>query len=140
MKLLNTKAHAIFDYLFVLILFLSPRLFKLMDFAFSQPAVWIIPSLVALMKASLAVVSDYEGGLYRWIPMYMHRYTDMALGMLLLVSPWAFGFAPMAFIPHVVLGGAIVLVALFTRTEPRVEAAGKRSREPLQFKTQGHKN
>lgn len=137
MKLLNTKAHAIFDYLFVLILFLSPRLFNLMDFAISHPAVWIIPSLVALMKASLAVITDYEGGLYRWIPMYKHRYADMLLGMMLLVSPWAFDFAPMAFLPHVVLGGAIVLVALFTRTEPRILPARKRKREPLIFKTQG---
>lgn len=135
MNIISTKAHAILDYALVLLLFLSPRLFKLMDYSDTNPAVWIVPSSIAVLIASSAVMTDYEGGLFRWLPMQFHLYADLALGFILAISPWLFGFADFAFFPHLIIGVVIIITSMLTKKRT-VYSVAREPREPFIYKSE----
>jgi len=62
-----------------------------------------------------ALLTDYELGVVRQIPMKMHLTMDAILGLLL--APWLFDFAGLVWIPHVVLGLG-EFMGLMTKTQP----------------------
>jgi hypothetical protein len=73
-----------------------------------------------LIGASL--LTDYELGVVRMIPMPVHLGFDVAAGLLLAVSPWLFGFADRVWVPYVVFGLAEIAAGLMTRTVPETTA------------------
>ncbi len=119
MRIISTKVHAIADYALALLLFLSPRLFYLMDMVeTSGAAVWMVPSLVGLVQFGVSFITRYEGGGFRKIPMPVHLNIDLVLGLFLALSPWLFGFNYFVYKPHLLMGLALVLLAVLTRKVP----------------------
>ena len=86
-----------------------------------SPAASRIPRLVGGAGTAYSLLTDYELGLVRAIPMPVHPALDAAKGALLATSPWLFGFATRGaryWLPHVALGTADILAALTSKKEP----------------------
>ena len=62
------------------------------------------------------MLTDYELGVMRVIPLPIHLGIDIASGVLLALSPWLFGFADRVFWPHLVVGIIEIGAGLTTRT------------------------
>jgi hypothetical protein len=128
MKVLDTRTHGIIDYVVGVLLILAPFI---LGFATGGPAMWT-PIIIGLLIIGQSLLTDYELGVMRKIPMSTHLGIDMAAGAVLLVSPFIFGFADLIWWPHVIVGAAEIIIALVTkrvpgyRTAPQREASARR--------------
>lgn len=114
MRLIPTRTHGYIDYVFGLLLIVSPWLF---GFAIGGVAQWL-PVILGALVIVYSLLTDYELGLARAIPMPVHLGLDVAGGVLLAASPWLFGFSAIVFLPHLVLGIVEIVTALMTKTRP----------------------
>lgn len=119
MRFIPTRTHGVLDYAVGLLLILAPYL---LGFADGGAAQWV-PQVLGLGAIVHALLTDYELGLVRVIPMPVHLLLDAASGALLAISPWLFGFADRVWLPHLVLGLFEIGAALTTRTIPGTAAA-----------------
>jgi hypothetical protein len=113
MRMLSTYVHGIIDYVAGLLLIASPWLF---GFAAEGPETWILV-VAGLLMLGAFLLTDYEWGLVRKIPMPMHLSLDAILGIVLAASPWVFNFHESVWVPHVVLGLMELGGALMTDTQ-----------------------
>ena len=135
MRVLSTRVHGMLDYLVGLLLIASPWLF---GFDNGGAETWV-PVVLGIGALVVSVLTDYELGFVRRIPMPVHLMIDLASGVLLAASPWLFGFADGTttpdgltadgvWVPHLALGLFEVGASLMTKQVPgdRPEAAGAR--------------
>ncbi|HEY0548251.1 MAG TPA: SPW repeat protein [Verrucomicrobiae bacterium] len=120
MKILPTRVHGMLDYPVGLILLLAPNIF---GFADAQGAAVWVPRVIGILTLIQSLMTRYELGLVKVLPMRMHLGVDYAAGILLAASPWLFRFYDPTnqrlWVPHVIAGVAIFLVTLMTEREPR---------------------
>lgn len=122
MRFIPTKVHGFLDYAMGAILIAAPWL---LGFAIGGAETWV-PVVLGAGAILYSLLTDYELGIARMIPMRVHLGLDAASGLLLAASPWIFGFADHVYLPHLVLGIAEIGAALLTETAPRrVHAAGR---------------
>jgi hypothetical protein len=121
MRFIPTRVHGILDYLMGVVLIVAPWLLDL-D---SDAAIWV-PVILGVGAIVYSLLTDYELGVMRRIPMSTHLILDMLSGTVLAASPWLFGFADEVWVPHVVLGILEVGAGLMTQTVPSDEAGGAR--------------
>lgn len=114
MKRIPTRVHGIIDYAVGALLIVAPYL---LGFADRTPAQWI-PMLLGLAALVYSLLTDYELGLVKILPMQAHLGLDIASGILLTASPWLFGFADRIWWPHVVVGLAEIAIPLLTDSKP----------------------
>lgn len=114
MRFIPTRIHGGLDYLVGLLLILAPYLLGFADGTAAQ----YVPQVLGVAALIYALLTDYEIGVVRMIPMPVHLLLDGASGLLLAASPWLFGFADRVFWPHLILGLLEVGAALTTRTVP----------------------
>ena len=93
----------------------------ILGFADGTAAQWV-PQAVGAALIGASLLTDYELGVVRVIPMPVHLGLDVAGGALLAVSPWLFGFADRVWVPHVIFGLAEIGAGLMTRTVPETTA------------------
>jgi hypothetical protein len=117
MKVISTKTHGIMDYLMGVVLIASPWLF---NFSRDGAGTWV-PVVLGASTILYSLLTNYEYGAYRTIPMRVHLMLDLASGMFLAVSPWIFGFNDYVYLPHLVLGIAEVGAVLMTDPEAKTE-------------------
>lgn len=115
MRFISTRVHGMVDYLMGLLLIVAPFLF---GFATGGAAQWV-PIILGVVMLASAIMTKYELGLMPLIPMPFHLTMDLLSGILLLVSPWLFGFADTVYLPHVVLGLLEIGASLTTEKQPR---------------------
>ena len=115
MRVIPTRIHGMLDYGMGLLLIVAPWLF---GFADGGPEMWI-PILLGAGTIAYSLITDYELGVARVIPMRTHLMIDLAGGLLLAVSPWLFGFADDVWLPHLVLGVLEVGASLMSQTRPQ---------------------
>jgi hypothetical protein len=119
MRFISTRTHGVLDYATGVLLIAAPWLFGFSD---AGLAAWIpIGVGIALLAASL--MTDYELGAVRAIPMPAHLAMDGLEGVLLIASPWLFGFADRIWWPHVVVGLLELGAAMMTERTPSYAAA-----------------
>lgn len=114
MKLIPTRIHGILDYGSALLFIISPWLFGFSGY--SAPTWPLIAAGVLVLGQSL--MTNYELGLSKRIPMPMHLNMDIGLGILLAVSPWLLEFADRVYWPHVAFGALEIGAGLLTQREP----------------------
>ena len=112
MRFIPTRIHGLIDYLTGILLIAAPLLFR---FADNTAAQWV-PMLLGAAILVMALMTDFELSLANLIPMPLHLGIDAAGGLLLLASPWLFGFADRVMWPHVIVGIMEIFFALTTRT------------------------
>jgi hypothetical protein len=115
MRVISTKTHGAIDYMTGAALLAAPALLGISD----EPAASRVLRGAGLAAAAYSLLTDYEFGLVRVIPMPAHLAMDAASGALMAASPWLFGFGdrgPRYRLPHVVVGAAEVLAALTSKT------------------------
>lgn len=115
MRFISTRVHGMVDYAMGLLLIVAPFLF---GFATGGPAQWV-PIVLGVVMLAQAVMTKYELGLMHMIPMPAHLTMDLLSGIVLLVSPWLFGFASVIVWPHVLLGLLEIGASLTTEKQPR---------------------
>lgn len=115
MQIIPTNVHGFIDYLTGALLILAPFLF---GFATGGPEQWI-PLLLGIAVILYSLLTDYEMGAVRLIPFPVHLVIDVAGGVLLLASPWLFGFADTVFWPHVLVGAMEIVIPILTFRTPR---------------------
>ncbi|MXQ11058.1 SPW repeat protein [Microvirga makkahensis] len=114
MRFVSTRIHGVMDYIVGLLLLAVPYL---LGFADGSAAQWV-PTILGVAIIGMALITDFELSVVKLIPMPLHLGIDIAGGLLLLVSPWLFGFADRVMWPHVIVGALEVGLALTTRTVP----------------------
>jgi len=114
MNFIPTRVHGILDYLVGAFLIAAPWVF---GFSWQPVATW---TMVILGAGALfySVVTDYELGLFRILPMKWHLMLDMGSGLFLAASPWLLGFSEQVALPHVVLGLLEIGAAAMTSRHP----------------------
>lgn len=114
MRFIPTRIHGILDYLVGIVLIAAPWLF---DFNRGGAETWI-PVVVGIAVLLQTIMTDFEVGLVRTIPMRTHLTMDLLIGVFLAVSPWLFDFADYVWTPHVIFGVFSILASLTTHTAP----------------------
>jgi hypothetical protein len=120
MRPIPTRIHGFIDYVTGVLLIAAPFLF---GFADGSAAQWV-PMILGVAILGMALMTNFEMSLVKLIPMPMHLGIDAAGGLLLLASPWLFGFADRVFWPHVIIGVMEIGLALMTRTTPDTAEVG----------------
>lgn len=111
MQVISTRTHGILDYVVGVLLIAAPWLF---GFATGGIEQWL-PVILGLLLIASSLMTDYELSVAKLIPMPVHLGMDMAMGALLAVSPWLFGFADVIVWPHLVIGIMEIGVACITQ-------------------------
>lgn len=121
--MISTYAHGIIDYVVGLALLFAPNLFGFADLG---GAAEIIPRILGIGILGMALLTNYELGLVRLIPFRVHRTIDIVAGLYLATSPFIHGFntaLESSWVPHVIVGAAIVVIGLMTQTRPQVRTS-----------------
>ena len=114
MRIIYTYVHGILDYLTGLLLIAAPYMF---GFANGGAAQWV-PMVLGVAAILYSLLTRYEWGLVKVIPMPAHLAIDGAHGALLAASPWLFGFAHEVHMPHLLLGLFEIAVTAMSRSAP----------------------
>ena len=77
-----------------------------------------LPIALGVGTIGYSLLTDYELGLFKVIPMPMHLALDAANGALLAASPWLFGFAEEVSAPHLGLGLFEIVVTASSQATP----------------------
>ncbi|MGO1770133.1 MAG: SPW repeat domain-containing protein, partial [Microbacterium sp.] len=113
-----TKVHGVLDYLVGIALIAAPWLF---GFAGVGGAAVVIPIVLGAGLIVYSLFTRYEWGPFGFIPMPVHLVFDIVASLFLALSPWIFGFAGEAmnvWLPHVVVGVAVIVVVIFSKPQP----------------------
>ncbi|PSR54538.1 hypothetical protein AHMF7605_13965 [Adhaeribacter arboris] len=123
MRIIPTRIHGILDYLVGIILIASPWVF---DFNNGGAETWV-PVIVGIMVLLQTIMTDFEVGIIRKIPMASHLRMDLFIGLFLAASPWIFNFDEVVWEPHVIFGVFSILASLMTRTVPSTVVSTSRN-------------
>ncbi len=125
MRFIPTRTHGVLDYAVGALLIVVPYI---LGFADGTAAQWV-PQFLGLVAIGGALMTDYELGVMRVIPMPVHLMIDIGSGALLALSPWLFGFSDRVLWPHLIVGVMEIGAGLMTRTVPedgaRVTTGGR---------------
>jgi hypothetical protein len=114
-RFIPTQVHAVLDYLTGGVLVCAPRLFGITD----EPVAARVLEVAGGGATAYSMITDYELGLVKVLPMRTHLMLDAGSGALMAASPWLFGFARRGsryWLPHVLFGATEILAALSTKT------------------------
>jgi hypothetical protein len=124
MRLIPTRMHAVMDYVAGVVLIAAPWIFGFSD---DSTAATVISVAAGIAMIGMSAVTAYEGGfLAHAIPMRMHLMADALVGIVLIASPWVFGFADEganAWAPFVIIGAFELVAAASTVPESAVDDA-----------------
>lgn len=123
MQIIPTRIHGVIDYVTGLLLIAAPWLF---GFADGTAAQWV-PVILGAGVIAYSLFTDYELAAVRAIPMPVHLLLDVGGGIVLLLSPWLFGFADRIIWPHVLVGSMEIVIPAMTVRHSQVGRTSARS-------------
>ena len=113
-RVIPTQVHAVLDYVTGGTLVAAPRLLGLTGTTAGR-----VLDLAGGIATAQSLLTDYELGLVKVIPMRTHLTLDALSGAMVAASPWIFGFANNGrryWLPHVIVGANEIMAALMTKT------------------------
>ena len=113
MRFIPTRVHGVLDYVSGAGLLLAPTLL-----GFRNARAAAVPRIIGGGALAYSLLTDYELGAVRKLPMTRHLQMDAVSGATLAASPWLFGFADDVRAPHVALGLFELIAAFTTKTVP----------------------
>jgi hypothetical protein len=117
LRFIPTRVHGILDYVNGSALLAAPELLRTKD----EPRAALVSRLAGGGATASTLMTDFELGAVKAIPMPIHLTLDAVTGALLVGAPWLLGYAkggPRYWLPHALVGAAEVLAAAATKTEP----------------------
>lgn len=120
MRVISTRIHGVIDLAIAALLIFSPFIFNFVSLG--GPAV-VIPIVLGIVLASYSALTNDEEGVLRVINMPAHMMLDIILAAGLMLSPYLFNFAggPLyTWLPHVLLGMSLIIVAMVSNTIPYI--------------------
>lgn len=117
LQFIPTRIHGMLDYVHGSALLAAPELLRTKD----EPRAALASRLAGGGATAYTLMTDFELGAVKAIPMPVHLTLDAASGALLASAPWLFGYAKNGvryWLPHAFVGIAEVLVAMMSKTEP----------------------
>jgi hypothetical protein len=114
LPLLPTRIHGILDYVGALLFIAMPWTNGFSQYTWAP---WIM-FMIGIGVIIYSVFTRYECGYAGLISMQTHLWLDIVSGLILIVSPWVFGFSNHVYEPHVITGSVVIGIALITRTKP----------------------
>lgn len=111
--MISSKTHAILDYLVGILLIAAPWLLGFAD----DSAATMVPVILGASTLLYSLFTNYEYAVARMLPYKIHLTIDLVAGILLLASPWLFGFSDRVYLPHVILGAFEILAVIMSRKE-----------------------
>lgn len=96
----------------------------LLDFPEGAPTT--IPIVLGVGTILYSLLTDYELGAYKAIPMKTHLIIDLVAGAFLIVSPWLFDFDDLVLWPFVILGIVEIVASLMTEKHTKTYAENPR--------------
>jgi hypothetical protein len=120
MAAISTRVHGVLDYAVGLGLMAAPRVLGFQD----APRAARVPVALGASALAYSLLTDYELGALRVLPMPAHLLLDAMNGLFLAASPWLLGFAKTVRGPHVALGVLELLVVAGSERQPRRMAGG----------------
>lgn len=116
MKIINTRLHGIFDYLTAVALFMP----WFSNFYTGGGDTRIFAALAGLTLL-ISLLTDYEFGLIKLIPMQLHLVFDVLSALFLITMPWTLPVYHYHFYWPVILGlGELLVVVLSSSKAYRV--------------------
>ena len=115
MRFIPTRIHGVLDYATGGMLLSAPNLLGLGD----VPASARVLRLAGGGAGLYSMLTDYELGAVKLVPMPVHLALDAASGAFVASSPWLLGFAkegPRYWLPHVLVGAFEMLAAATSKT------------------------
>ncbi len=125
MRFIPTRVHGMLDYLLGIVLIVAPWV---LGFDEGGARTWL-PVVLGAGVIAYSLLTNYELGVIKTIPMPVHLGLDVVGGIVLAISPWLFGFADDGWIPYLVLGILEIGAGIFTQTTPTSEAAPREQRQ-----------
>lgn len=115
MQFISPRIHGLIDYLVGFALIMSPWMFGFASDVSAQAdvATWL-PIALGIVIIGMSLITQYEFSVAKIIAYSTHLVMDMAGGLFLAVSPWLFGYADYVFVPHLIVGLAIVGISFFS--------------------------
>ena len=114
MKFISTKVHGALDYMLGILLLAAPWLF---GFYADGPETWV-PVAIGGGTIFFSLLTNYEWGAIKKIPMRVHLIIDFLAGLLLAVSPWLFDFDEYVYWPHLAFGVLEMIIVLYSSSVP----------------------
>ena len=119
MRFIPSHVHGVLDYLTAGVLIAAPSLLGLRK---NGGQTWI-PVALGVGTIGYSLLTDYELGLFKVIPMPAHLALDAVNGALLAASPWLFGFAEEVWAPYLGLGLFELAVTACSQSTPGHDGA-----------------
>lgn len=113
MRFISRRTHGALDYIVGLLLIFSPKIF---DFNWGGPAV-AVPVTLGVLTLAYSLATNYEWGMFRFLPFRTHLTIDALSGIFLAASPWLLGFADDVWKPHLAFGLLEIGAVMMTRRE-----------------------
>lgn len=117
MKFLPLRVHMVLDFIVGIVLILAPWIFKFSDVG--GAAVWV-PIIIGAASILLGLTTrGYSTAIAKLFSPSAHMTIDFIAGVVLALSPWIFGFHDEdtnAWLPHLIVGLALIVVSPVTRT------------------------
>ena len=116
MKIISTYFHGLLDYAGAIALFFAPDLFGFADFGGTAV---LIPRMVGVLILTQSLITSYESGILRILPMKAHLMTDCLISLFLIASPWIFGFRNgrmNVWMPPMIAGIFVLALTLLSKT------------------------
>lgn len=118
-RFIPTRVHGWLDYIVAIALIFAPTIFGFTNVGGAAVA---IPMILGVLLFLYSLFTRYEDGLVKVIPFPIHLIIDLVAAAFLALSPFIFNFAkhaPNVWVPHLVVGILVILVVLFSQTQPR---------------------
>jgi hypothetical protein len=109
--MLTSKQHGVLDYVVGALMIAAPWLFGFAHGG-AETKIFVVLGLAALFYS---LGTDYELGVAPVIPFSFHKMLDLGSGIILLMSPWLFGFVEQVRLPHVIFGVFEIVAVMMTR-------------------------
>lgn len=120
MRFLTKTIHAWLDYPVALALIGLPFILGL---GTSHPLALTISPVVGVAAFLLTVFTDHHLGVFRVLPFKLHLAVDLAVGLLFLILPFAFGFTGLDAAYYWLNGAAVVAVIGLAKPETDIVSA-----------------
>lgn len=109
--MISSKTHAVLDYVVGFLLIGAPWILGFAD----DTAATMVPVILGASTVVYSLLTNYEYSFLRVLPYKVHLTIDFVAGLLLLASPWLFGFSDRVYLPHVTVGAFEIVAVLLSQ-------------------------